>query len=83
MNDNNFEVMGSENAIKDFLKSAINSSETVIDHYDFVINDISSNISDKHLESSKGPTVDFLNKMRNNWLNFKNKCEMQLKDLKK
>lgn len=81
MNENSFRVMGSEENMKEFLKSTIKSSETVIEHYDFVINDISSKISDQHLEATKAPTIEFLNKMRRNWLNFKNDCEMQLKGL--
>ena len=81
MNENSFRVMGSEENMKEFLKSTIKSSETVIEHYDFVINDISSNISDAQLEATKGPTIEFLNKMRNNWISFKADCEMLLKNL--
>lgn len=83
MNDNSFEVIGSKNDMKEFLKSTIKSSEMVIEHYDFVINDISSNISDKHLEATKAPTIEFLNKMRRNWLNFKDDCEIKLKSFRK
>ena len=83
MNDNSFEVLCSKNSMKEFLQSSIKSSEMVIEHYDFVINDISSHISDNQLETTKGPTIEFLNKMRRNWLNFKSDCEMQLRDLGK
>lgn len=81
MNNNSFEVLASKDNIKTFLESSIQSSEMVIDHYDFVINDIASHISDEHLEATKGPTIEFLNKMRSNWLTFKNNCEMKLREL--
>lgn len=80
--NNSFEVVASENNIKEFLKSSIKSSEMVIEHYDFVISDISSTISDRHLEATKAPTIEFLNKMRNHWIDFKSDCEAKLRDLK-
>lgn len=83
MSDNSFEVLCSKDNMKSFLESSIKSSEMVLEHYDFVINDISSHISDAHLEATKEPTIEFLNKMRKNWLNFRNDCEMQLRELDK
>lgn len=82
MNDNSFEVSCSKDNMKVFLESSIKSSETVIEHYDFVINDISSHISDNQLEATKGPTVEFLNRMRSKWVEFKRDCEMKLSALK-
>lgn len=75
---NNFEVCASNNDMKDFIKSSINTSDEVIKHYDFVINDISSEISDVSLETTKAPTIAFLKKMRTNWVNFKSDLESKL-----
>lgn len=82
MNDNSFEVLCSKDNMKSFLESSIKSSEMVIEHYKFVINDISSHISDEYLEATKAPTIKFLNSMVDKWLVFKIDCEMQLKYLK-
>ena len=80
---NDIHVYSSPDGIKEFIKSSIESSNEVLKHYDFVIKDISSHISDNQLEATKGPTIEFLNKMRKNWLSFKNDCEMKLKSLGK
>ena len=80
---NDFKVCSSKEGVEQFLKSSIDSSRRVIEHYDFVINDISSNISDPHLEATKGPALEFLREMRKCWLNFKNELEERLTTLKK
>ena len=59
MVDNRFSFTGNDAAVKDFILSSIRSCDTVIEHYDFVLNDISSDISNPKLEATKGPTIVF------------------------
>lgn len=80
---NNFEVYSSPEGIKEFIKSSIDSSANVLEHYDFVINDISGKISDPQLEASKEPAVRFLFQMRQKWFEFKTSLENQLAALEK
>lgn len=65
----------------DFLKSVVQSSNTILDHYSFVLNDISSTISDPKLESTKGPTVEFLTAMKNKWEEFRDDAAQKLDNL--
>ena len=69
--DNRFTVGGTNKALIDFFKSSIKTCDEVIAHYNFVIKDISSFISDPKLESSKGSTVQFLKEMKNQWEKFR------------
>ena len=62
--DTSFSIAGSDEDLISALKSYIASSDEVIAHYDFVINDISSHIANPVLEANKGPSVAFLKKMR-------------------
>lgn len=78
---NRFTIGGSNAAIIDFLKSSIETSDEVIAHYDFVVKDISSTISDPLLEATKGPTVEFLKKMKEQWENFRDDQKRTLEDL--
>lgn len=80
---NDIHVYSSPKGIEDFVKSSIETSEMVLEHYEFVINDISSKISDPELEASKEPALQFLKKMRSNWADFKLSLEMQLETLEK
>ena len=81
--DNRFTVGGSNASLKDFFKSSIKTSNEIIGHYDFVINDISSFISDPNLEASKGPTIQFLKEMKKLWENFREEQEKALKELER
>ncbi len=76
--DNSFSVFGTDEAVLAFRRSSIKTCDQVLSHYDFVINDISSNISDPVLEATKGPTLEFLKKMRANWLAFQNTLRSQV-----
>ena len=78
---NEFIVTGSDKAIEDFIQSSIRSSTKIIEHYDFVIKDISSFISDPKLESQKDPVIKFLKDMRAHWQDFKKDAENNLKSI--
>lgn len=79
---NSFSVFASPEAMKDFIKSTIKSCDIVLEHYDFVINDISSNISNPVLETSKKPTIEFLKAMRQEWQKAKDESQKKLNSLK-
>lgn len=81
--NNEIHVYSSKEGKKNFIKSSIESSEKVLEHYDFVLNDISSEISDPYLEATKWPAVEFLMKMRRQWFDFKKDLENQLVKLEK
>lgn len=78
---NSFSVHASPEAMKKLLESNIKACDTVLEHYDFVINDISSQISNPVLETSKKPTIAFLKAMRQEWQNFKEENKRKLKTL--
>lgn len=82
MNDNSFRITGDVNTLKEFILSSIEASNEVIEHYDFVLKDISSKITDEALEKTKAPTVEFLKRMRGNWISFRNDLESELNQLK-
>ena len=65
-----------------FLESAIKSCNDVIEHYTFVINDISSDISNPELQNNKEPALTFLKAMRTEWENSREKIQQRLNDLK-
>ncbi len=74
---------GSEKATKHFIESSIETANNFIEHYNFVINDISSNISNPNLERTKGPTIEFLKAMRKQWQDFKKEMENKLQNMNK
>ena len=81
---NNINLSASSNsAAKQFIESSINTANIVLEHYDFVISDISSNISNPQLERTKGPTIEFLKNMRKQWLDFKYEMESKLQNINK
>ena len=53
--------------IKNFYKSVIATSEEMINHYDIIIKDISSEISNIELERSKAKILVYLRKMKKLW----------------
>lgn len=81
--NNDIHVFSSTEGLKEFVRSSIESSSQVLEHYDFVINDISSTISDSQLEATKQPALEFLLKMRKQWANFKTDLEVKLQSLDK
>ena len=81
---NNINLSASYNsAAKQFIESSINTANIVLEHYDFVIADISSYITNPQLEGTKGPTIQFLKNMRKEWLDFKNEMEAKLHNINK
>ena len=51
------------------MKSTIDKIfDEAISHYDFVIEDLSSDIYNPVLQREKGPVIDFLKRMRQEWL---------------
>lgn len=79
--NNSFSISGSNKDMANVLKSFIESSEEVISHYDFVIKDISSTISNPVLETTKGPTIMFLKTMKEQWVNFQKDVKSDLEAL--
>lgn len=80
---NEFSVYASEEGVIQFIKSSISSAEEVIGHYDFVIRDISSDISDPVLEASKAVPLEFLGAMKSQWENFRDDLQKKLAELEK
>ncbi|MBQ8248056.1 MAG: hypothetical protein IJZ42_13090 [Lachnospiraceae bacterium] len=80
---NSFAITGSDEAIIAVIKSSIKLSNEVIAHYDFVINDISSTISNPILEANKGPSIAFLKDMREQWINFRKQLRSDLESLER
>lgn len=66
---------------KNFLMSMISSHNDVIAHYTFVIDDISSEISNPELESSKAPALEFLKAMRAEWEQGRDQIQSNLDEL--
>lgn len=79
--NNQFHVYGSNDKLADFLKSSIESSEEVLTHYDFVIKDVSSQISNPSLEATKDPVLKFLQAMRHEWEVFQSTMKQNLDDI--
>lgn len=65
-----------------FMESTIKSCNDVIAHYDFVLNDISSDITNETLEKTKGPAISFLKAMRAEWIKSRDTVQTQLNNLK-
>lgn len=59
--------MNSDNSFADFQRVNIEVHEEMIKHYDMVIKDISSEISDIMLERSKAKILVYLRKMKRLW----------------
>lgn len=70
--NNSFSMSGSDEDMANALRSFIQTSEEAISHYDFVLKDISSSISNPVLEATKGPSITFLKSMKQQWVNFRN-----------
>lgn len=45
----------------------LKSYDKILEHYDFVINDLSGVIYDPTLEATKAPVISFLKEMRKAW----------------
>lgn len=76
---NNFSFYAADDTGKvEFLKSVIQSSNTILEHYSFVLSDISSHISDPTLEATKGPTIEFLTAMQSKWEEFRDDAIQKL-----
>lgn len=80
---NEFSVYATEEGAVQFIKTSLSSAEEVINHYDFVINDISSDISNPVLEANKAPTLNFLRAMRSQWEAFRDDLLRKLAELEK
>ena len=78
---NMFSLSRNADSMKSFMESAIKSYNTVIEHYDFVINDISSDISNPKLEATKKPVLDFLKELRNEWISCRDDALARLNNL--
>lgn len=53
----------------DNVKSVIDQAfATAIAHYDFVLQDLSGDIYNPVLQREKGPVIDFLKRMREEWV---------------
>lgn len=81
MDDNRISFMGNDAAIKEFILSSIKSCDIVIEHYDFVLNDISSDISNPKLEATKGPAIAFLRNTRNEWIYCRKDLQKKLREI--
>jgi hypothetical protein len=75
--------MASNEGLKKFLESSVETSNAVLEHYDFVISDISSELSNPILEARKAPTIEFLKAMRGQWQKFRDDEKSQLEELKR
>ena len=64
-----------------FIKRSIECSSEIIEHYNFVIDDISSEIANPNLQKTKEPTLEFLKSMREEWKNHRKQLEKNLDDL--
>lgn len=83
MNNNNITFYGSNEGAIEFINSSIKASTEMIEHYDFVIKDISSSVSDISLENSKEPAIKFLKAMRAHWSEFQTNLHNELDRLQK
>lgn len=80
---NEFSVYAPEEGVVQFIKSSLSSAEEVINHYDFVIKDVSSDISNPVLEANKAATLKFLRAMRSQWEAFQDDLLRKLAELEK
>lgn len=67
MANNTISFFGDKEAQEAFIRSTINSCDAVLEHYNFVIEDISSDISNPVLQATKAPALSFLKEMRKEW----------------
>lgn len=64
-----------------FLQTAITCYNEAIEHYSFVIDDISSEIYNPVLNASKGPVITFLKEMRQQWVKCREDIQKQFGNL--
>lgn len=63
------------------LERLINAYDEAISHYDFVIQDISSEIYNPVLQATKEPVLAFLTAMHQEWVKCRNEAQKQLDNL--
>lgn len=63
---------------KSDLKGILKAYDEAISHYDFVINDLSSEIYDPTLQAQKAPVIAFLTSMRTAWQQCRDDAKKQL-----
>lgn len=83
MANNSFTAAGDKETQIAFTKSVIDSYNTALSHYDFVLEDISSEIYNPKLQTSKGPAIAFLKEMRNEWAKCRTEAERTLAQLRR
>lgn len=59
----------------------IKAYDEAVGHYDFVINDLSSEIYDPVLQAQKEPVIAFLTAMRDQWKQCRKDVQKQLDSL--
>lgn len=72
-----------ESSKRAFMESTLETCKEFISHYTFVINDISSEISNPELQRSKGPAITFLKAMRAEWERSRDYVQTQLDGMKR
>lgn len=69
--------MGDE-GIQHLMMAFLKGYDNALEHYDFVISDISSDIANPLLEQSKKPALDFLQAMRYEWQSCRDDIQARL-----
>ena len=62
----------------EIITTMLKSYDKAIEHYDFVINDLSGIIYNPDLEANKAPVISFLKEMRKAWEDSKAELERQI-----
>lgn len=75
--------MDADESKRQFLKSAINACDKMIEHYTYVIDDLSGEIYNPVLNAKKSPSVAFLKEMRKEWQKHRNYYDSNLKQLER
>ena len=70
--------MNSNNVNKPGLEGILKAYDETISHYDFVLNDLSSEIYDPTLQAQKVPVIAFLSSMRAAWQQCRDDAQKQL-----
>lgn len=65
----------------EFIKCSIECSSEIIKHYDFVIDDISSEVRNPELQKTKDPVLKYLKSMREEWKNHRQQLEKDIDDM--